>query len=83
MGISSLFFTLNPRFVHHPLIVILIGQNIELDLFYNTNMLKNNKQCKQPTINPKVQAIFVHTLVTNIFKYMLQVKDSKKITNTN
>jgi hypothetical protein len=46
-------------------------------------MLENNKRCKQPTVNPKVQAIFVDTLVTNIFKYMLQVKDSKKITNTN
>jgi hypothetical protein len=70
------WFILNPTFVHHPLIVILIGQNIELYLFYNTNMLEKNKRCKQPTINRKVQAIFVNILVTDIFKYMLQVKDS-------
>jgi hypothetical protein len=82
MGTSSLFFTLNPAFVHHPLIVVLIGQSIDLDLFYDTNMLEKNEKCKQVAINPKVQAIFVHTLINVLFKYMLQVKDSKIITNT-
>ncbi len=38
MGTPILFFTLNPTFVHHPLAVILIGQNIGLDLVYDTNM---------------------------------------------
>jgi hypothetical protein len=32
----NLVFTLNPTFVHHPLVVILNGQNINLDLFYDT-----------------------------------------------
>jgi hypothetical protein len=27
MGTPSLFFTLNPRFVHHPLLAILSGQH--------------------------------------------------------
>ncbi len=71
MGRPSLFFTLNIAFVHHPLIIILMEQNIDLDLFYNTNMLEKNKQCKQVAINPKAQAIFVHTFVNVIFKYML------------
>jgi hypothetical protein len=75
MGAPCLFSTLNPTFVRHPLTVILIGQNIYLDLFYDTNMLKKNEQCKQTTINPKAQAIFVHTLINVVLKYMLQVKD--------
>jgi hypothetical protein len=33
MGALSLLFILNPTFVHHPLAIILIGQNIYLDLF--------------------------------------------------
>jgi hypothetical protein len=71
MGTQSLFFTLNPTFVHHPLTIILIGQNIDLDLFYDTNMFLKNEWCKQATINPKAQAIFVHTLINVVFKYML------------
>ncbi len=43
MGRLSFFFTLNLAFVHHPLITILIEQNIDLDLFYDTHMLKQNK----------------------------------------
>jgi hypothetical protein len=39
MVAPSLFFTLNLTFVHHLLTIILIGQNIDLDLFYDTNML--------------------------------------------
>jgi hypothetical protein len=35
MGMPSLFFTLNFTFVHHPLLAILSGQNINLDLFYD------------------------------------------------
>jgi hypothetical protein len=31
MGTLSLFFILNPSFVHHPLLVGLNGQNINLD----------------------------------------------------
>jgi hypothetical protein len=34
----SLFFTLNPTVVHNLLTIILIRQNIDLDLFYDTNM---------------------------------------------
>jgi len=33
--------------------------------------VEKNKQCKQIAINPKAQAIFVHTFVNVIFKYML------------
>jgi hypothetical protein len=33
IGTLSLFFTLNLKFVHHPLIALLSGQNINLDLF--------------------------------------------------
>jgi hypothetical protein len=39
IGTPSLCFTLNPRFVHHLLVVILSGQNIHLHLFYDTKML--------------------------------------------
>jgi hypothetical protein len=75
MVTPSLFFTLNPTFVHHFLTIILIGQNIDLDLFYDTNMFFKNEWCKQATINSKSHAIFVHTLINVIFKYMLEVKD--------
>jgi len=39
IGMPSLFFTLNPTFFHHPLVALLSGQNINLDLFYDTKML--------------------------------------------
>jgi hypothetical protein len=42
-------------------------------MFYDNNMLNKNVKCKQATINPKVHAIFVHTIVNVIFKYMIQV----------
>jgi hypothetical protein len=44
MGTPSLFFTLNPTFVYHPLIVVLIGQSIDIDLFYDTNMLGKKRR---------------------------------------
>ncbi len=69
MGTPSLFFTLNLAFVHHQLIVVLIRQKINVGLFYDDNMLNKNEQCRQTTINPKVQAIFVHTLVNVILKH--------------
>jgi hypothetical protein len=53
MGTPSLFFTLNLAFVHHLLIVVLIGKNINLDLFYDNNMLDKNEQCKQAIVNLK------------------------------
>jgi hypothetical protein len=43
MGTPSLFFTLNPTFVHHPLLAILSGQNTNLDLSYDKNMLTKNE----------------------------------------
>jgi hypothetical protein len=61
MEIPRLFFTLNPTFVHHPLIVLLNGQNFSLDLFYDTKMLTKNEKNKQITMNMKAQIIFVHT----------------------
>jgi hypothetical protein len=73
MGTPSLFFTLNLAFVHHPFILFLID-NINLDLFYGNKMLDKNERCKQATMNPKAQAIFVHIFVNVNFKYMLQVK---------
>jgi len=78
MEILRLFFILNPTFVHHPLVVILNGKNINLDLFYDTKMLTKNDKSKQITMNLKAHAIFVHTLVDAIFTYMLQVKDKNK-----
>jgi hypothetical protein len=43
MGMPSLFFILNPTFVHHPLLTILSGQKINLDLFYDKSMLTKNE----------------------------------------
>jgi len=77
IGTPSLFFTLNPRFIHHPLVVLLSGQNINFDLFYDTKMLTKNGRSKQIAMNLKAQAIFVHTHVDAIFTYMLQMKDKK------
>jgi hypothetical protein len=78
METPSLFFTLNLAFVHHPLLIVLSGQNINLHLFYDKNMPTKNKQCKYVVINPKAQATFVHIIVNVIFKYMLQVKKHKR-----
>jgi hypothetical protein len=46
-------------------------------------MLEKNEQCNQATINPKTQAIVLHTFINVVFKYILQVKDYKMIINTN
>jgi hypothetical protein len=35
IGMPNLFFILNPTFVHHPSVVLLSGQNINLHLFYD------------------------------------------------
>ncbi len=75
MGMPS-FFSL-----YHPLLAVLSGQNTNLDLFYEKNMLTKNERCKYATINPKAQAIFVHIIVNVIFKYMLQVKNTKDLFN--
>ncbi len=69
MGTPSLFFILNPAFVHRPLIIVLIRQKINVGLFYDDNMLNKNERCKQVAINPKVQTIFVHILVNVILKH--------------
>ncbi len=66
MEIPRLFFTLNPTFFHHPLLVILNGQNINLDLFYYTKMLTKNEKSKHIAMNLKAHAIFVHILVDAI-----------------
>jgi hypothetical protein len=39
METLSLFFTLNPTFIHHSLLAVLNEQNVNLDLFYDKNML--------------------------------------------
>jgi hypothetical protein len=35
------------------------------------------------TTNPNAQAIFIHTIVNVIFKYMVQVKDTKHLFDNN
>jgi uncharacterized protein YvpB len=46
-------------------------------------MLTKNERCKYAMINLKAQAIFVHAIVNVIFKYMLQVKNTKNLSNNN
>jgi hypothetical protein len=58
IGTLSLFFILNPTFVHHPLIVLLSGQNINLYLLYDTKILTKNEKNKQITM--KAHTIFIH-----------------------
>jgi hypothetical protein len=84
VGRPSLFFTLNPAFIHSSSFVSnLDGQNINLELFYDTIMLTKNERCNYEIINPKAQVIFVHTIVNVIFKYMLYVKNTKDLFNNN
>jgi hypothetical protein len=71
MGTTSFFFTLNLAFVHCLLIVVLVEQDINLDIFYDDNMLNKNEQCKQATISFKAQEIFVHIIVNVILKCMI------------
>jgi hypothetical protein len=66
MGTPSLIFTLNPTFVHHPLLVVLSGQNINLDLVYDKNMLTKNERCKYVAINPKFK-LYLYTLLSMLF----------------
>jgi hypothetical protein len=47
IGMLSLFFTFNPTFVHHPLVIFLSGQNINPDLFYDKRMLAKNERSKK------------------------------------
>jgi len=56
---------------------------MNLDLFHDKNILTRNERCKYVAINPKVQAIFVHTILNPIFKYMLQVKNTNNLSNNN
>ncbi len=65
-GNNKFLKTLNPTFFHHLLIVVLIGQDINLDIFYDENTLNKNKQCKQVAINLKAQAI-LYTLLLMLF----------------
>jgi len=54
MATPSLFLTWILAFIYHPLIDVLIGQDINLDMFHDNNMLNKIEICKQATINPKV-----------------------------
>ncbi len=78
MGTPCLFFTLNLAVIHHPLLAILSGQNINLDFFYDKNMLTKNEQCKYATINPKAQAIFVNTNCQHYIQIYVTSKKHKK-----
>jgi len=44
-------------------------------------MLNKNERCKQATIHPKVQAIFVHILVNVILKHATSLIFKKKSNN--
>ncbi len=46
-------------------------------------MPTKNEWCKYAIINPKAQAIFVHAIVNVNFKYILQVKNTKDLSNNN
>ncbi len=66
IGTPILFFILNLTFVHCPLLVVLSGQNINLDLFYDKNMLTKNERCKYVAINPKFK-LYLYTLLSMLF----------------
>jgi len=66
MGTPILFFTLNLTFVHRPLIAVLSGKNINLDLFYDKNMLTKNERCKYVAINPKFK-LYLYTPLSMLF----------------
>jgi hypothetical protein len=66
VGSPSLFFILNLAFIHHPLLAILSGQNVNLDLFYDKNMLTKNERCKYVAINPKLK-LYLYTLLSMLF----------------
>jgi len=82
MRTLGLSVNLNLLIVHHHLTIIWMGENINLDLFYDKNMLVRMNNAKK-TMNPKAWGIFMHILMNVIFKYMLQVKDTKKKINNN
>jgi hypothetical protein len=68
----SLFFTLNLKFVHHPLLVVLNGQNINLDLFYDKNTLTKNELCKYPMIIQKLK-LYLWTLLSMLISNICYV----------
>jgi hypothetical protein len=74
-GNNKFFSSLNLTFVHCLLLVVLVRQDINLDIFHDENMLNKNEQCRQATINLKTQEILVHITIHAIFKCMIQVKD--------
>jgi len=55
-----IFRALNIAFIHHPLLVVLSGQDVNFDLFYDTNMMTENERCKDVIINSKVLELYVY-----------------------
>jgi hypothetical protein len=71
MRTLGLCVNLNLLIVHHRLIVIWMGKNINLYLFYDKKMLVRMNDAKKKTMNAKAWGIFMHILMNVIFKYML------------
>jgi hypothetical protein len=74
----SFFFTLNLTFVHHPLLVVLNGQNINLDLFYDRNTLTKNEQCKYAMIIQKLK-LYVYTLLSMLISNICYKQKTQRI----
>jgi hypothetical protein len=73
LGTPTLYFTLNIAYVHHPLVILLSGKNINLVFFLNENLPNRHERCKLATMNPKAQDIFAHIVVDATFIYLLCV----------
>jgi hypothetical protein len=70
-GTPTLFFTLNLTYVHHPLVTLLGGKDINLDIFLDEDLPNRHEICKPIAMNPKAQTIFAHIIVNATFTYLL------------
>jgi hypothetical protein len=80
IGMPSFFFVINPMFVYHPLLIIINGKNINLNLFYDTNMLTKNEQCKDKS---KISSSICTHYCQCYFKIHLIGERCKKLSNNN
>ncbi len=83
MNTKFIFHALNIAFIHHPLLVVLSGQHINFDLFYDTNMMTKNERCKDVMINPKVFKLYLYCHYECHFKVHDTFERHKKIKSNN
>jgi hypothetical protein len=70
-GAPSLFITINPSDVHHPLVRMLAGQSVDLDDHTNTTPISKTSQRDLVANNPAAAARFFNIMMENFINILL------------